>query len=76
LSCDKIRIFSIQQKKRRSRICQEEMEPGPEVKDPEQAEAWVEAAVAEVRAEAVEAVEEASQRALVVTVFALTVVKK
>jgi hypothetical protein len=50
------------------------MEPGREVRDPEQVEVWVEAAVAEVRA-AVGAVGAASQQAPEATACAPTVVK-
>jgi len=52
------------------------MEQGPEVRVPERVEVWVEAAVAEDKAAAVEAVEAASQRAPEATAFAQTVVKE
>ncbi|MBN2242319.1 MAG: hypothetical protein JW793_06475 [Acidobacteria bacterium] len=62
-------------KERRSSICQEEMEQGPEAKVPEQEEAWAEAA-GKVRAEAVKAAGEVRLRVLEAAAFVPAVVKK
>jgi hypothetical protein len=57
-------------------ICREEMEQDQEVRDLEQVEEWVGAAVDKVKAVVVGAGEAALLQALEVTVFAPTVVKE